>query len=128
MSTYAEQEWQRAKRTLETARMVRAVDADSSVSRAYYAAFHAVSALFALRGQEFTKHAAVRAAVHRELVKEGVWSVELGKDFDFLMEMRDVGDYGGVAHVTEEDADATIERAERIVQAVQRVLSGEIAP
>ena len=41
----------------------RGFDADSAVSRAYYAAFHAVNALFSLRGQSFTKHYALRGAL-----------------------------------------------------------------
>jgi uncharacterized protein (UPF0332 family) len=52
----------------------------------------------------FTKHTAVRAAVHRDLVRTGKWPNELGAAFDVLWELRDLGDYGGGSHVQKEDA------------------------
>ncbi|MBI3923169.1 MAG: HEPN domain-containing protein [Armatimonadetes bacterium] len=60
--------WQRAQNALKSAEVLVGVSGDDAASRAYYAAFHAVSALFATRGQVFSKHTAVRAAVHRDLV------------------------------------------------------------
>jgi len=59
MKEFAVTEWQRAVRALETAEHAVRTDPDSAVSRAYYAAFHALTALFALRGQSFTKHTAI---------------------------------------------------------------------
>jgi len=61
MRDFARSEWQRAERSLASARQLVASDPDSAASRAYYAAFHALTAAFALRGQTFSKHAAIRA-------------------------------------------------------------------
>ena len=119
MIEYARQEWDRAGRTLASARVLLESDPDSAASRAYYAAFHAVSALFALRGESFTRHTALRAALHRELVKSGEWSVSLGKDFDYLLEMREVGDYGGPVRVDLDDAQAAVACTTRILAAVE---------
>lgn len=118
MTEFAQVEWDRAQRTLNSAQLLAETDPDSAVSRAYYAAFHAVTALFALRGVEFLKHTAVRAAVHRDLIKMGEWSPSLGRDFDFLLEMRDVGDYGGVTRVTSDDAADACACAQRLLAAV----------
>ena len=63
--------WDRACRTIESAATLADTDPDSSASRAYYAAFYAVSALFAARDRHFRKHKAVEVAVHRDLVKSG---------------------------------------------------------
>lgn len=120
MNQFAATEWQRARRALETAALLVATDPEATASRAYYAAFHAVTALFALRGQSFTKHAALRAAVHKDLVKDGAWSVELGKDFDSLLFLRETGDYGGMARVTEHDAEQAVEAAKRLLAACQQ--------
>ena len=46
---------------------------------------------------EFTRHAAVRAALHRDLIQSGALSVNLGRDYDFLLDLRETADYGGVA-------------------------------
>lgn len=53
MIDFARDAWQRAVTSLETAKQVAARDPDSAASRAYYAAFHAISALFALRENRF---------------------------------------------------------------------------
>lgn len=69
---YARTEWDRAREAFRSAQLLVAHNGfDSAVSRAYYAAFHAVTALFALEGRTFTKHSALEAAVHRDLVKGG---------------------------------------------------------
>ena len=120
MKEYAASEWQRAARALETAALLVATDPEASASRAYYAAFHAVTALFALRGQSFTRHAALRAVVHKDLVKTGEWSVELGKDYDGLVSLRQAGDYGGLERLKEQDAFKAAAAARRILDACQR--------
>jgi hypothetical protein len=51
--------WRHTDRFLASASaLVEIGDPDSAASRAYYAAFHAVSALFAHEGQLFRKHEA----------------------------------------------------------------------
>jgi uncharacterized protein (UPF0332 family) len=121
MKEFAASEWKRAVLSLRSSKELTDMDPDSAASRAYYAAFHAVTALFALRDQEFFKHSAVRAAVHRDLVHGGEWDVELGQDYDFLMDLRETGDYGGLMHVSSEDARSAVEVATRILQAVDSV-------
>jgi len=120
MKEFAEAEWQRAHRTLATARQVANTDPDSAASRAYYAAFHAVTALFALRGQTFSKHSGVRAALHRDLIRTGKWVEDLGRAYDLLMDLRETADYGGLTHVAEPKAVAASEEAARIIEAVGR--------
>ena len=112
--------WRRAQTTIETAAALAASDPDSAVSRAYYAAFYAVSALFLLEGRAFTRHATLENAVHRDLVKAGRWDVALGAAFSALLVLRDVGDYGGSRHATSEDARGAVENARRILAAVTR--------
>jgi len=118
--------WQRALRTLASARLLVASDPDSAASRAYYAAFHAVSALFALGGTTFNKHSAVHSAVHRDLVKKGRWDRSLGEDYSSLLVLRQVGDYGGHAHVDVPDAKRSLEAASRIVEAVRAAHVNEL--
>jgi uncharacterized protein (UPF0332 family) len=111
--------WARALQARQTATLLLSVDPDAAASRAYYAAFYAVSALFALQGKYFSKHAAVRTTVHRDLVKAGLWPRGRGEDYSLLFKLRDTGDYGGGIHVSNEDAAEALEAARRILQAVQ---------
>ncbi|MBI2440372.1 MAG: HEPN domain-containing protein [Lentisphaerae bacterium] len=115
---YAKDLWQRTKEALQTAEADLAVSFDAAASRAYYAAFYAVSALFALEGREFSKHAAVHVALHRDLVKKGRWPPELGKGYSRLLRLRETGDYGGGRHVQEKEARDAISVAIRIRDAV----------
>ena len=120
MKDFALGEWQRALRTLVSGRKLVSTDPDSAASRAYYAAFHSLTALFALRGRTFSKHAAIRAALHRELIRPGQWPTELGQAYDFLMDMREIGDYGGLVQVSQDDAKMSLEKAAAIVEEVKR--------
>lgn len=93
---------------------------DASASRAYYAAFYAVSPLLALRGQSFSKHSAVEAAVHRDLVRTGQWPPALGRAYSYLLELRTTGDYGGGEHVTREEAEKALANVRLILLAVRQ--------
>lgn len=111
--------WDRALKTFQTAKILLTIDWDSSASRSYYAAFYAVSALFSLEGKSFHKHTAIETAVHRDLVKTGRWSIELGYDYSFLLGARLKGDYEALEHITEEKAINANNATKRILSAVQ---------
>lgn len=118
--------WGRAQQNLSTARLLADADPDSSASRAYYSAFHAVSALFALEGKTFSSHKSVLIAVHRDLVKAGRWSVELGESFSSLAGMRETGDYGIGVHVTTAQAGEAVRKAEAIIESVRGLAAGQL--
>ncbi len=119
MKEFAAVEWERAKRALESARQLADTDPDSAASRAYYAAFHALTAVFAIRGSTFNKHSAIRAALHRDLIQGALLPAECGRDYDFLLALRDTGDYGGVAQVSAESAELAISKAKQFLSALQ---------
>jgi uncharacterized protein (UPF0332 family) len=118
VTPHAADSWARAQDALRLARHDLPLSADGAASWAYYAAFHAVSALFALKGRTFRKHTAVEAAVHRDLVRPGIWPEKLGEAYSDLVELREVGHYGGVKHVTPEEAQLAIHTAADILKTV----------
>jgi len=64
--------WELAQDSLASAR--REFEYESFVfcfNRIYYAAFYAVSAALLEADQHFAKHAAVRSALHKELIRSG---------------------------------------------------------
>jgi uncharacterized protein (UPF0332 family) len=95
---------------------------DIAASRAYYAAFYAASALLLGKKIDPSKHSGVIAAIHREFVKTGKLAVAQGKSLNWLFELRGVGDYGVIVHVTEEEALRAIKVAEDFVNAVKQLL------
>jgi uncharacterized protein (UPF0332 family) len=123
---YAKDLWSRACNAAKSAEALIHISPDDAGTRIYYAAYHAALAAFALTERRFDRHSAVRVAVHNEWVKPGLWSIELGADFDALWSLRDLSDYGGRWHVTAEDAAAALQAARRVLDAI-RELHPELA-
>lgn len=123
MKEFAAAEWNRAHRALASGRKLVETDPDSAASRAYYAAFHALTAIFALRGKTFSKHSAVRAALHRELVLAGLLDKDRSRDYDFLMDLRETGDYGGLEQVTPDSAKTAAKKAAAFLEALRQMYS-----
>jgi uncharacterized protein (UPF0332 family) len=113
----------RAQQAMGTAKMLKDIDPDASASRAYYAAFYAVSALFAERGRQFMKHTGVEAAVHRDLVKAGIWAPEIGVAYSNLLKTRVTADYGGIVQLTPDDAGFSLQDAQTVLDAVNATLA-----
>jgi len=120
--------WQRAVEALRVAQREATLSPDASASRSYYAAFYAVSALFAVDGRTFRRHSEVEAAVHRDLVREGIWPKELGAAYTELLRLREVGDYGGGRHVIPHQAREAAKQAERILDTVSRQYPDHFGP
>lgn len=86
--------WNMAEESLLAAQ--REAEAEAfpfAINRIYYAIFYAVSAALLERNLSFAKHSGVRAAFHREFIKNGLLEVEWGKFYDQLFEDRQEGDY-----------------------------------
>lgn len=86
--------WSKAEESLASAqREFNAGAFAFAMNRIYYAAFYAVSAALLDRKTAFRKHSGVRAAFHREFVKNGILDSTWGKFYDQLFEDRQEGDY-----------------------------------
>lgn len=93
---------------------------DFAASRAYYAAFYAVTAVLLFVGAEFSKHSSAISAFNKEFIKTGRFDARLGTELRWLFELRGIGDYGQDKHVSSEHAKKAIESAEGILQAVSQ--------
>ena len=113
--------WRRAKTALEVARQSLAISPEESASRAYYAAFYAVSALLALEGRTFKRHSALEAAVHRDLVKPGLWPEAMGECYSDLLRLRNVGDYLVLEPLSVDDARDALASAAKVLRAVAKM-------
>lgn len=95
---------------------------DFAASRAYYAAFYGATAVLLNEGLDFSKHSGVIASIHQRFVRTGRLSKEQGKDLNWLFEIRNVGDYGGTAHVSQPQAERAIQAADDFLKAVRPLL------
>jgi uncharacterized protein (UPF0332 family) len=113
---------ERAQEALDVARQMQVQGHhDFAASRAYYAAFYAATAALLYRQLQFRRHSGVIAAVHRDLVREGLLDRTLGRQLNWLFELRGVGDYGAADHVPEEDARRAVTAAEDLVAALTAI-------
>jgi uncharacterized protein (UPF0332 family) len=88
----------RARETLEEAGlMLEAGHINACVNRLYYACFYAVSALLLTRNISTSKHGYVRSLLHRDYIKSGQISREMGEHFDLLFDSRHRCDYEDLA-------------------------------
>jgi uncharacterized protein (UPF0332 family) len=89
---------ERARETLEEARvLLETGHANACVNRLYYACFYAVSALLLTRNISASKHTQVRASLHRDYIRPGHVSKEMGDHYDLLFDSRHKGDYEDLA-------------------------------
>ncbi len=116
--------WDRAYDSLDAARgLLNDGFCDFAASRAYYAAFYAASAVLLSMGLEFSKHSGTLSAVNRHLVKPGTLDKHIGKSLRWLFEIRGVGDYGVIVHVSSDDAARAIQCAGEVVAAFEKLRS-----
>ncbi len=114
---------ERAEQSIQAARQLAAGGYhDFGASRAYYAAFYAATAVLLSEEVELSKHSAVIASIHQRFVKTGKLSKEQGKSLNWLFELRNVGDYGGTAHVSRSQVEQAIQAAEEFLSAIKSLL------
>lgn len=84
-------------------------------SRAYYAAFHAVSAVLASQGLTFSSHAQVIGAFNKEFVKTAIFSADTTRKLQRLFEDRQISDYDCTGKIDKETACADLDDAQTLV-------------
>ena len=82
-----------------------------SMNRVYYSMFYAVQALLALYKVSFTKHGQVKGYFNRELIKTGIFSVDMGKLYNKVFEYRQKFDYVDFAVPDRDMVSEYIEKA-----------------
>ena len=100
---------ERAEQSIQAAKeLARQGYSDFAAARAYYAAFYGAVAVLLDEGLDFGKHSGVIASIHQRFVKTGRLSRKHGKDLNWPFEIRNVGDYGGAAHVSQTQAQEVL--------------------
>ncbi len=96
---------------------------DFAINRAYYACFYSVSAVLLQTGRKFVKHAGVRAAVHRDLVKKDRIEPEWGRIYDRIFENRQSADYVELHEFKATEVAELLEQAEGFLNEMKRLLT-----
>ena len=96
-------------------------------SRAYYAAFHAATAVLATRGLSFSSHRETIGAFTREMVNKGSLPNAMAQDMQKLFEHRQTADYAIRKKIDQQTATEDLAAAKAIVEACRRIVEACIA-
>lgn len=96
-------------------------------SRAYYAVFHALTAILAVRGLSFSSHMQTIGAFNREFVKSGVFPPETTRQLQRLFDNRQTADYDWIISVDEQTASEDVANAEALVKACRNFIEQHIS-
>ena len=88
-----------------------------AASRAYYAVFHAISAVLAVKGLTFTSHAQTIGAFNREFIKEKIFPPDTYRKIQRLFDDRQMADYDWHLTLNKELAEQDIIDAKWLVNA-----------
>lgn len=115
---------QRAERYLRSADLLlRDGDAASSVSRSYYAMYHAAQAALQAEGIDAGTHRGVISTFGQTFVKEGPFAADMGRALSDGLRERNLGEYEPSREIPEEVAHDPLERAHGFVDRIRAFLS-----
>ncbi|WP_420266093.1 HEPN domain-containing protein [Candidatus Magnetominusculus dajiuhuensis] len=108
---------QKAGKKLEVAKRLFANgDYEDSVSRAYYAVYHAAQGLLLTEGERASTHKGVLTLFSLLFVKTGRFKKNLGKYLSNLKDDRENGDYEIFSFIDEETAETALNEAEEFIK------------
>jgi len=96
-----------------------------SVNRLYYSIFYIVNAYFFLKGKSFKKHAGVKSAFHKDLIKTNTLDKKYGKLYDVLFEAREEGDYKPFIEFEKEQVEDWIGKVKNFVKEMEILIEQE---
>ncbi|MDY6789585.1 MAG: HEPN domain-containing protein [Candidatus Nanohaloarchaea archaeon] len=95
---------------------------EDAISRAYYAMYHAAKLLLESENIHAKTHAGLIRMIGKEFIKPGRIEESLGKALSMAEEDRETADYDIDIEFTEEEAEETIEDAQRFVEKARKLV------
>lgn len=109
-----------AKSDLNAAKvLIKAKEYKASNNRAYYAIFHAISAIHALDEKPYKKHKDAIGNFNKDYVKTEIFPREMGKKISRAEMIRHASDYDDFYIATKEKSQEQIETAEELIKMVE---------
>ncbi|MBW1732156.1 MAG: HEPN domain-containing protein [Deltaproteobacteria bacterium] len=94
----------------------------NAVRDAYFACFHAFSAILLKEGRSFRKHKEVRSALHRDYIKTKRIAIEWGKHYDWLFDNRQKADYRPLVQFEVEQVEYIINKSQNFVGEMKKLI------
>lgn len=106
----------------EAALLFQSGHTNTYVNRLYYSCFYAISALLIIKEQSTSKHSYLRAIFHKDFIKTGIFSKDIGKHFDLLFQSRQQGDYADNIRFNPDDVRDWFDRTKKLVEEINQYL------
>ena len=94
----------------------------TAVRNLYYACFYALTAVLLKEGQAVKKHTAVKAALHKDLIKTGVVEPGWGKFYNRIFDSRHEGDYQPLRIFDAEEVKLYLDEGAGFIAQMQKLL------
>lgn len=118
---------QTAKDNLKSARiLLEAGEYKSANNRAYYAIFHAINAVHAVRGNAYKRHKDAIANFNKEYVKNEIFPREIGRKISEAEEIRHASDYDDFYIASKEESERQISVAAEFIGLVEKYCIEEL--
>ena len=117
IESFAKYRLNKAKETLETARMIfnDGKDFTSANNRAYYAIFYAIRAVLAIEEIDFKRHKDVLAYFNKEYVNKEKFPKKIGRKISQAQRVREDSDY-------DDDYEPSLEKTEQQINTAQELI------
>ena len=99
----------------------------SANNRAYYAIYHAITAVLAIDQIAFKRHKDTLGHFNKEYVKNGIFPREIGHRVAVAQEIRQASDYDDFYIATKSEAVEQVETAKRVIDLIERYLAERFA-
>lgn len=112
---------QTAKSDLNAARiLLNAEEYKGANNRAYYAVFHAINAVHALKGNGYKRHKDAIGNFNKDYVKTEIFPREIGRKVSEVEEIRHASDYDDFYIASREETERQIAVANEFLQLVEK--------
>ena len=114
----------RAEETLCVAKTLLDVGAyKDSNNRSYYAAFYAMKAVYAVKGEDYKKHKTLLANFNKEYVATEIFPRQLGRKISTLAIIREQSDYNDFYVASKQESLQQYEIAKELIEEVTKYLT-----
>ena len=106
-----------AREDLKSARILyEAEEYRGANNRAYYAIYHALNAIHAIKGKGYKKHKDAIANFNKEYVKTEIFPREIGRKISEAIEIRHASDYDDFYIASKEESERQVNVADEFLQ------------
>ena len=98
---------------------------DQTIARAYYATFHAATAILHEHGEHARTHTGIQHKFHKSLIASGELDINLSRILVALFQSRQEADYAFEAGFSIDNARDAVENAAHFLEAIESHLRQE---